>query len=204
MSSRIERERLRHVADAIARAYVAGIDRLARTAKRRRSLAGSRPVSIFIVVVLPQPFGPTNPKISPRSMVKLTWSTAVKSPNRRVRSRATMTGSWSCAGRGGTSRRAAPCAALLRQERDEGLLDCVRSRLRLEVRRGAGCQHAAGVHGDQPIETIRLFHIGGCDEHAHAGTSRHACDRSGPRTDGATADRRRSLAHRGSESRDRG
>ena len=36
------------------------------------SLAGSRPVSIFIVVVLPQPFEPRKPKISPRSIVKLT------------------------------------------------------------------------------------------------------------------------------------
>ena len=32
------------------------------------SLAGNNPVSIFIVVVLPQPFEPTKPKISPRSM----------------------------------------------------------------------------------------------------------------------------------------
>ena len=56
------------------------------------SLGGSKPVSIFMVVVLPQPFEPTKPKISPRSMVKLTRSTAVKSPKRQVRSRALMTG----------------------------------------------------------------------------------------------------------------
>ena len=70
------------------------------------SLAGNNPVSIFIVVVLPQPFEPTKPKISPRSIVKLTWSTAVKSPNRRVRSRAAMTGSVS------TMRRGGMCSAL--------------------------------------------------------------------------------------------
>ena len=35
------------------------------------SLAGSSPVSIFMVVVLPQPLEPTKPKISPRSMSKL-------------------------------------------------------------------------------------------------------------------------------------
>jgi len=35
-------------------------------------VAGNSPVSIFIVVVLPQPFEPTKPNISPRSMVKLT------------------------------------------------------------------------------------------------------------------------------------
>ena len=38
----------------------------------RPSVAGSRPVSIFIVVVLPQPLEPRKPKISPRSIRKLT------------------------------------------------------------------------------------------------------------------------------------
>ena len=54
------------------------------------SLAGSSPVSIFIVVDLPQPFEPTKPKISPRRIRKLTWSTATKSPKRIVRSFASM------------------------------------------------------------------------------------------------------------------
>ena len=36
------------------------------------SVGGSRPVSIFIVVDLPQPFEPRKPKISPFSMRKLT------------------------------------------------------------------------------------------------------------------------------------
>ena len=36
------------------------------------ALAGNRPVSIFIVVDLPQPFEPRKPKISPRWMRKLT------------------------------------------------------------------------------------------------------------------------------------
>ncbi|MDT4811184.1 hypothetical protein FQZ97_441130 [compost metagenome] len=36
------------------------------------SLAGSRPVSIFMVVDLPQPLEPRKPKISPRSMRKFT------------------------------------------------------------------------------------------------------------------------------------
>ena len=45
------------------------------------SLAGSRPVSIFMVVDLPQPLEPRKPKISPRWMRKETWSTATKSPN---------------------------------------------------------------------------------------------------------------------------
>ena len=45
------------------------------------SVGGSRPVSIFMVVVLPQPFEPRKPNISPRSIVKLTWSTAVNRRN---------------------------------------------------------------------------------------------------------------------------
>ena len=57
------------------------------------SEAGSRPVSIFIVVVLPQPFEPRKPKISPLAMSKLTLLTATKSPKRRVRLRARMAGS---------------------------------------------------------------------------------------------------------------
>ena len=66
------------------------------------SLAASRPVSIFMVVVLPQPLDPRKPKISPRAMVKLTLSTAVKSPNRIVRFSARIAiSSGPPAGRGG-------------------------------------------------------------------------------------------------------
>src|ERR1700730_1873584 len=49
------------------------------------SLRGSRPVSILMTVVLPLPFGPRKPKISPFSTRKLTPSTATKSPKRRTR-----------------------------------------------------------------------------------------------------------------------
>jgi hypothetical protein len=54
------------------------------------SLAGSRPVSIFIVVDLPQPLEPRKPKISPRRMRKDTLSTATKSPKRMVSPSASM------------------------------------------------------------------------------------------------------------------
>jgi len=43
------------------------------------------PRSIWIVVVLPAPFGPNNPRISPGLISNDTSSTAVKSPNRLVR-----------------------------------------------------------------------------------------------------------------------
>src|SRR3989338_7768975 len=54
------------------------------------SLTGSKPVSILMRVVLPLPFGPMKPKISPGSTRRLTRSTAVKSPKRRVRPSARM------------------------------------------------------------------------------------------------------------------
>ena len=54
------------------------------------SLGPAGLVSIFIVVVLPQPFEP-RPKISPRSIAKLTRSTAVNVP-KRGQVLATMTG----------------------------------------------------------------------------------------------------------------
>ncbi len=49
------------------------------------SLTGSNPVSIFMVVVLPHPFEPRKPKISPFLIRKLTSSTATKPLNRRVK-----------------------------------------------------------------------------------------------------------------------
>src|SRR5215210_9284172 len=67
----------------------------ARTASRMTSipftttdpLVGSdRPDTIRMVVVLPAPFGPRNPKISPAAAVRLRPSTAVKSPYLFVRS----------------------------------------------------------------------------------------------------------------------
>ncbi len=54
------------------------------------SVGVSKPVSIFIVVVLPQPLDPTKPKISPCSILKLTLSTATNSPNFLVSSLASI------------------------------------------------------------------------------------------------------------------
>ena len=87
------------------------------------AVGASKPVSIFIVVVLPQPFEPRKPKISPRSMAKFTRSTAVKSPKRQVRSRATMIGSPSKKRRGGISQCPVIAAQLRRQQRDERLFE---------------------------------------------------------------------------------
>src|SRR5712692_8955030 len=51
------------------------------------------PSSIWMVVVLPAPFGPSRPRISPCRMSNETPSTAVKSPKRLVRFRTWTIGS---------------------------------------------------------------------------------------------------------------
>src|ERR1700735_3283986 len=43
-----------------------------------------RPRSILMVVVLPAPFGPTNPQTEPRGMARLKPSTTVRLPKRLV------------------------------------------------------------------------------------------------------------------------
>jgi hypothetical protein len=44
-------------------------------------VGGKKPVSIFIVVDFPAPFGPRKPRTSPLETVKERSSTAVKPPN---------------------------------------------------------------------------------------------------------------------------
>src|SRR5579884_1150460 len=50
----------------------------------RPEVGGRRVVSILIMVLLPAPFGPTRPKISPGRTAMETASTAPGSPERRV------------------------------------------------------------------------------------------------------------------------
>src|SRR5215208_5266143 len=58
----------------------------------RPALGSERPAMMRIVVVLPAPFGPRKPKISPCSAVSDRRSTAVKSPYFFVRSSITIIG----------------------------------------------------------------------------------------------------------------
>ncbi len=60
-------------------------------------------------------------------------------------------------------------ALLLRQQRDEGLVERSSAGLRQEVRRRTRGEDASGIHRHQPVEARRLFHIGGGDDDAHAG-----------------------------------
>ena len=91
----VERKRLRHEANRAASFHIVGAIGLPNNLAQP-SVTGRSPVIIFMVVVFPQPFEPRNPKISPRPMRKLTWSTATKSPNRRVSPSASIAAVLSC------------------------------------------------------------------------------------------------------------
>src|SRR5439155_12699632 len=54
----------------------------------RPPVGASTPQSMRMIVVFPEPFGPSRPKISPGGIDRFTRSTASRSPNRRVSSRA--------------------------------------------------------------------------------------------------------------------
>ena len=64
---RIERKALRHIADA-DRVLCRRTSIFSPNSKASPLVGGRSPVSIFMVVVLPQPFEPTKPKISPREI----------------------------------------------------------------------------------------------------------------------------------------
>ena len=55
------------------------------------------------------------------------------------------------------------------QQGDEGGLQVLRAGLRQQRGGGAGGQHLACVHGHQPVEALGFVHVGGGDQHAHAG-----------------------------------
>src|SRR5207249_11717797 len=59
--------------------------------RTRPDVGGKIPVSMRIVVVLPAPFGPRNPAISPFEIAKLTSSIARIDPNCLVRCEASIT-----------------------------------------------------------------------------------------------------------------
>ena len=68
-----------------ALACVRACRRLTPATERKPLVAGNSPQSILKVVVLPAPFGPKSPKISPSWTSKEVLETAVKSPNLRTR-----------------------------------------------------------------------------------------------------------------------
>ena len=63
-------------------------------------------------------------------------------------------------------------AALRRQQGDEGSLQRGALGALAQLVRGAGGEHAAGVHGDEVVEALGLFHVGCGHQHAHARAAR--------------------------------
>src|SRR5687767_10052891 len=97
-------------------------------------VGASRPFSILIVVVLPAPFGPRKPNTSPVRTLKLTPSTAVKSPNCLVRSRTTTASSLPA----GDRAVGALESAMVRLRRRDALDEHVLERGRLDAHLGVG------------------------------------------------------------------
>ena len=54
-----------------------------------------------------------------------------------------------------------------RQQGDKRLLQGLTVGLRFKFFGTAGCQYFPRVHGYQPVEAFRLFHIGRSDQYAH-------------------------------------
>ena len=65
----------------------------------------------------------------------------------------------------------------LGQQGDKALLEGDGAGTGLDLRRRARGKKTAAIHGQQPIEALGLLHIGGRRDHAHAGTSRRGSDR---------------------------
>ena len=120
-----------------------------------------------MVVVLPQPLEPRKPKISPRSIRKLTWSTAVKSPKRRVSPSASIATRRRSAARGGIARRGGRAAS---PRGSSAMKAASRSRARVRAISSAGVPLArtrpASIATSQS-KRLRLLHVRGGDQHAH-------------------------------------
>jgi hypothetical protein len=199
----IEREGLRHVADALAHAHVARID-LRTEQPARPSLAASSPVSIFIVVDLPQPFEPRKPKISPRWIRKLTRSTATKSSKRIVSPSASMAiSAWVSASRGAMT---TAWWSLRRSSGSKAMKASSSVAAPVCARRSAGAPVArTSLHPSPPASRTAPpppYRPSRRRRSCRAG--RRGSRRSAPRTAAATADRRRWSARRGSADPDRG
>ena len=138
------------------------------------SVAGRKPVSIFIVVDLPQPFEPRKPKISPRrdAEVDVIDGDEIAEPPRQSlapRSPATSSG-------GGDARAhddfLMQRPLVLRHQRDEGFVEIGLARLVEQLLQRARGDDLAVVHRHQPVEALRFVHIGGGDDDAHLRAAR--------------------------------
>ena len=173
---RIQRERLRHIADPIARFQIACIEGPAEQQRfalagrqepgqhfhRRRLAAAVRSDKAKDLTALDRETDPVD-----RSEIAEPAGEAARRDDRLGVHDATR--------RYLQSRVAG--ALSLRQQGDEGILDRTRPGRLLEFGRRPGCHDRAGVHRDEPVEPLGLFHIRGRDQDAHSRAARpHAID----------------------------
>ncbi|KAG1254366.1 hypothetical protein G6F68_010884 [Rhizopus microsporus] len=164
----IQREGLRHIADATARVDVLRVDFLAE--QPRLAFAGGQQARQhfhrrgFAAAVGPQEaedFAATDAK------VHVVHGHEVAEAHGQV---AGFDGDFSLVvdGQRHDFHRLVAAALGLGQQRDEGGFQAVCAGALGQRYRGAGGQYPALVHGDQPVEALRLVHVGGGDDHAHA------------------------------------
>ncbi len=163
----IERERLRHVADAIARTHVAGFEGFSEQerlafARRQQARQHFHGRGLAAAVRADEAenlaaFDGEAHAVDRREIAEAAGEIA-RGDDGRVAEDA-------------TRRYPQPLVAaafLLGKQRDEPLLERRRAGSRLDLGRGSGRQHLARAHRRQPVEPLRFLHIGGGDHHAHA------------------------------------
>ena len=200
----IERERLRHVADAMARLQIACVERPAEQQRfalagrqepgqhlhRRRLAAAVRADKAEDLAALDGEADPVD-----RSEIAEPAGEIARRDDRLAVDDA--------------ARRYAaiarwPARCSLRQQGDEGLLDRARPGRLLELGRRPGCQRPCRRSSRRASRTARPLPYRRSRPRRSFPAGATACARSVPRTGGATAGRRRSSARRGSAGRDRG
>ena len=199
----VEREGLRHVADLAADVDVVGIDRLAEQPglplggrQQAAQHLHRRRLAAAVGAEEAEDLAPLDPEadVIDRDEVAEPLGQAVRLDDHLLLARR----------RGGIDQLLVAVALLLRQQGDEGRVQVPGPGAREQLRRRAGGEHVAGVHRHQPVEAGGLLHVGGRHQDAHARPARPGCGRPAPRTGGATADRRRWSARRGSTGPGRG
>ena len=167
----IERERLRHVADAVARTHVAGVERFSeqqrlaggRRQQARQHLHG-RGLAAAVRAEKAEDLAAFDGEIHPVDRGEIAETAGQ------------IAGGDDGIAVENSARRYLQCvvtaALLFRKQRNEGILDRRGAGAGLDFGRGSGCQDLARIHRHQPIEPLGFLHIGGRHDHAHAGTAR--------------------------------
>ena len=163
----IERETLRHVADAAAHADAVAVDRLSE--EPRLALAGGqKPGQHLHGCRLAAAIGAekTEDLAAADAETDLVDGDEIAEAHGEIARLDRRLAIFA----GGARRnldRPVRATLFLGQQRDEGGLERGGAGLRTQVRRRAAGQHPAGIHRHQPVEALGLLHIGGGHDDAH-------------------------------------